>query len=275
MNTTAAAQQAGVTTATIRAWCRRNVIAALKVTGRWVIDAASLAHRIQIGRTHVADRYTVQTVDKEHLGRVATFHRVVRTDGTEPGWRGDARLIDHIYADRARAEAVAEFLNRTPDCYRLELRQAGRTFSSSGGWRWVVTGGRDGDPHRVSARIDVGWQPPATSSSTTAIGHVIGLTLTHDKGAEKRIAEHAEKQAIAAAEQEVRQAREAQLAELRRQKGQLATPRQVDYILDLLEQRRISGEGGGFYLGPADRAAIEEMSKNEASVYITSLKGEY
>lgn len=49
MNTTAAAIQAGVTTDTIRTWCRRNVIAAAKHAGRWIIDTASLAHRIAIG----------------------------------------------------------------------------------------------------------------------------------------------------------------------------------------------------------------------------------
>jgi hypothetical protein len=49
MNTTAAAVQAGVTADTIRTWCRRNVIAAAKQAGRWIIDTASLAHRIAIG----------------------------------------------------------------------------------------------------------------------------------------------------------------------------------------------------------------------------------
>lgn len=50
MATTAtAATQAGVTAATIRTWCRRNVIAAIKQAGRWIIDTASLAHRIAIG----------------------------------------------------------------------------------------------------------------------------------------------------------------------------------------------------------------------------------
>lgn len=49
MNTTAAAIQAHVTVATIRTWCRRNVVAAVKQAGRWIIDAASLAHRIAIG----------------------------------------------------------------------------------------------------------------------------------------------------------------------------------------------------------------------------------
>ncbi|WP_141576104.1 helix-turn-helix domain-containing protein [Actinomadura sp. WMMA1423] len=50
MDTTTAAQQAGVTVATIRTWCRRNVIAAIKRAGRWTIDAASLIRRIEIGR---------------------------------------------------------------------------------------------------------------------------------------------------------------------------------------------------------------------------------
>ncbi|MFF9624304.1 hypothetical protein [Streptomyces griseosporeus] len=49
MNTTAAATQAGVTVATIRTWCRRGVVAADKVAGRWIIDPASLARRIEIG----------------------------------------------------------------------------------------------------------------------------------------------------------------------------------------------------------------------------------
>lgn len=49
MNTTAAATQAGVTTPTIRTWCRVGAVAAVKRAGRWVIDAASLAHRLAIG----------------------------------------------------------------------------------------------------------------------------------------------------------------------------------------------------------------------------------
>lgn len=50
MNTTTAACEAGVTVATIRDWARRGVIAATKKAGRWVIDTASLAHRITIGK---------------------------------------------------------------------------------------------------------------------------------------------------------------------------------------------------------------------------------
>jgi hypothetical protein len=50
MDTTTAAQTAGVTVATIRAWCRRNVIAATKTSGRWTIDPASLRQRVELSK---------------------------------------------------------------------------------------------------------------------------------------------------------------------------------------------------------------------------------
>lgn len=50
MNTTTAAAQANVTTATIRTWCRIGAVAAVKQAGRWIIDTASLAARIAIGK---------------------------------------------------------------------------------------------------------------------------------------------------------------------------------------------------------------------------------
>ncbi|MDT0477418.1 helix-turn-helix domain-containing protein [Streptomyces sp. DSM 41014] len=49
MNTTVAAIHAQVSVPTIRAWCRTGVITAAKTAGRWIIDTASLAHRIAIG----------------------------------------------------------------------------------------------------------------------------------------------------------------------------------------------------------------------------------
>jgi hypothetical protein len=54
-----------------------------------------------------------------------------------------------------------------------------------------------------------------------------------------------------------------------------ATPRQVDYIFNLLAQRAASGVAGGFMTGPTDRAGIEAMTKSEASIYITSLTEDY
>lgn len=50
MDTTTAAATAGVTTDTIRTWCRYGAITATKRAGRWVINAASLTHRITIGK---------------------------------------------------------------------------------------------------------------------------------------------------------------------------------------------------------------------------------
>jgi hypothetical protein len=46
--TAAAAQQAGVTVATVRTWCRTGAVEAIKAGGRWVIDTASLAYRIAL-----------------------------------------------------------------------------------------------------------------------------------------------------------------------------------------------------------------------------------
>jgi hypothetical protein len=55
MTTTAqAAKQAGVTTATIRTWCRKGAVTAVKTNGAWAIDEASLRHRIALGRNTAA-----------------------------------------------------------------------------------------------------------------------------------------------------------------------------------------------------------------------------
>lgn len=59
MNTQTAAKTANVTPATIRTWCRRNVIAASKTARGWNIDETSLNRRIALGR-HT--RKTVETM---------------------------------------------------------------------------------------------------------------------------------------------------------------------------------------------------------------------
>ncbi|GAA0738717.1 hypothetical protein Drose_04240 [Dactylosporangium roseum] len=67
----------------------------------------------------------------------------------------------------------------------------------------------------------------------------------------------------------------AQAAFEQRQATLTATPRQVDYILNLLARRRRSGDGGGFFSGPTDRAGIAKLSRADASAYINSLTGNY
>lgn len=54
-----------------------------------------------------------------------------------------------------------------------------------------------------------------------------------------------------------------------------ATADQVDLILTLLRERARSGEGGGFYSGATDRAGIARMTRDQASSYINSLRGDY
>lgn len=60
---TAAATQADVTVATIRTWCRIGAVAAVKHAGRWVIDTASLAARIAIGKMKRPARPIVYSID--------------------------------------------------------------------------------------------------------------------------------------------------------------------------------------------------------------------
>lgn len=56
MNTTTAAAKAGVTIPTIRTWCRQGVVTAVKASGRWIVDTASLASRIAIGALRATRR---------------------------------------------------------------------------------------------------------------------------------------------------------------------------------------------------------------------------
>lgn len=95
MDTATAAQTAGVTVDTIRTWCRRNVIGAVKTAGRWVIDAASLAYRIAFTKKDTminldvsytwteADGYE-RTVTPKVSDRTGRKGRVVSVKGLAP-----------------------------------------------------------------------------------------------------------------------------------------------------------------------------------------------
>lgn len=273
MDTTTAAQQAGVTVRTVRTWCRIGAVTATKQAGRWNITAASLARRIEIARERMP-RYTVTETTRESYGRTYTSHTVTRVDGTPAGpLKGqDRRIRDLSFAARDDAELACAFLNATPDEYRIERDTHPQRSIKAGRKFWRITGGPAGDPHPLRDTLDDGTR---LKDGVRPVDHLINAAVHHAAGAAERIREHADRQAVASAEKQVREAREAQLAELRARKGELATPRQVDYILQLLAQRRRTGDGGGFFQGPTDRAGIEELTKAEASTYITSLKEEY
>ncbi|MFD8839801.1 hypothetical protein [Streptomyces griseofuscus] len=269
MNTTAAALEAHVTVATIRTWCRRNVIAATKTAGRWIIDAASLAHRMDIGArmNRPTNRYTV-TETTDLYGRSAWC--VARTDGTKAGFGGDHRIASLTFRKKEDAETAAAITEALPDAYWVrehEIRY--RSSLTPNYWVWRLEGGTNNDPQDVRCDIRM------STDRETIVRVMTDAATQHAAGAPERIAKKAEADAIAAAEATVREARQQQLAELQASKGALATPRQVDYILQLLARRERTGEGGGFFYGPTDRAGIEEMSKADASTYISSLKGDY
>lgn len=88
--------------------------------------------------------------------------------------------------------------------------------------------------------------------------------------AQIKAAERKSARAVAKAKEE---AAAAERAALISEKGPLATPRQVDYIMALISQGR--HHEGGFYDGPTTIEDIRTMSKASASAYITSLAGNY
>lgn len=272
MNTTTAATQANVTVATIRTWCRNGVITATKQAGRWTIDTASLARRIEIGArmNRPTTRYTV-TEGTNQYG--TTTYAVTRTDGTPAGYGPgkDPRITDFVFLQQERAETGAALLNALPDGYYVRKHEVRyhRSSINQNHWVWRLAGGDDNDPQ------DVRGDRPLDAERDEAVDYLVRCATSHAAGTADRIRAKAEQDAIDAAESAVREVREQQLEEARRTKGPLATPRQVDFILQLLARREHLGEGGGFFYGPTDRAGIEEMSKADASTYITSLKGDY
>ncbi|ROO82554.1 hypothetical protein EDD29_0034 [Actinocorallia herbida] len=214
--------------------------------------------------TDTPARYKVEKTQVQSLGRLSDRWAVVRTDGTPTGWGPgkDYRAHNHLYSDRGLAEIVAAFLNGTPDDYRIERNlHKGRHF-------WLITGAAPGDPGELKSRTFEDDQKPADTVSAALIRKV----TDHVAGIDRRVAAQADADAKAAEQEAEADRRRALEAE----KGPLATPRQVDFIMELLADRQRTGDGGGFYFGgPTTRKGVAEMSKREASMYITSLKGDY
>ncbi|MGW9447056.1 hypothetical protein [Bacillus mobilis] len=116
MDTTAAAQQAGVTVATVRIWARMGAVRAAKVARRWVIDAASLAHRITLGirRTRQENAMPLTPGD---LRPIATWARTGRCM-----WEMRAQLAHN---ERGTRLIAADLLVRD-DKYGVEITDLGR-----------------------------------------------------------------------------------------------------------------------------------------------------
>lgn len=137
---TTAATQAGVTVATIRTWCRTGVIAAVKSAGRWVIDTASLAHRITIGtwRTRVTTpapgtmaargqdyvaSWPAGIAAKNRLSPEYIAEALVRAGFATPAEQTDLRTKFR------RGEAAPQIAALTPDNARLVIAEL-RAISS-------------------------------------------------------------------------------------------------------------------------------------------------
>ncbi|MFL1430224.1 MULTISPECIES: hypothetical protein [unclassified Nocardiopsis] len=121
MDTTTAAQQARVTVATVRAWCRTGAVKATKTSGRWTIDTASLARRIALGirRTRKA---TVEIRDNDARviatwARTGSCHLAMRHELAHGG--------PDITGGRGTRLIAAGLLVRD-DTYGVEITDLGR-----------------------------------------------------------------------------------------------------------------------------------------------------
>jgi uncharacterized membrane protein YccC len=141
-----------------------------------------------------------------------------------------------------------------PDIYSVGYEQVGRL-----GWKYTArrSGGRLIDHEDIHRLIEMVRQDFDAIPGRIA------------RAAERKAEEEAERVAA----QEAAERAEAEAAE----RAKYATPRQVDFILTLLAEREFRAfPGPGFIIdGPTERSEIEKMTKERASAYISSLKGDY
>lgn len=162
MDTTTAANSAGVTVATIRHWCRYGAVTATKVAGRWVIDEASLAHRITIGAT-MPDHPTEHAYDTDttiRISRSAWSGRYI-AEQYRNGYR-ISTIADGATAGEAYAAAV-DYLNR-----RAEAEMAAEKLEATGLYADLTIGPRPG--------IHASLQALVPSPARTGECHYCGLT---------------------------------------------------------------------------------------------------
>lgn len=165
MNTTAAATTAGVTLDTIRTWCRRGVITAVKRAGRWIIDATSLAHRIALATLKPRKEATTMQPG-EHTDYPlddTTVIRVTRDTWTPPGQ--DAYYTAHVHDTRWGALPTGSADGFTPDeAHRKSLDALRAARAQQARIDYLTDAGVLGDATLA----------PITGSKTTAC-HYCGL----------------------------------------------------------------------------------------------------
>jgi hypothetical protein len=126
--TTEAARQADVTPRTIRAWARMGAVAAVKVSGRWVVDTDSLRHRIAVGRRRVnaqlaqfrdADSARTKALELIEQGAIIPGSRsglyfAVSTDASHTYFvdaaEGSCTCKGHVYSNRCYHAVAAAML---------------------------------------------------------------------------------------------------------------------------------------------------------------------
>jgi len=151
MDTATAAEQAKVSIATIRRWCRIGAVAATKRAGRWVIDAASLAYRISLGV-----RRTTRKI-------VYTVENMIAIGGSEWERHGKHRV----------------YLNNWADLLGLEV---GRY--KSGNIRWATYKGKsisNSQAYKILGSIDKVWFDAADGQLYCRFGWSESRVADHDQ----------------------------------------------------------------------------------------------
>lgn len=153
MNTTTAAAEAQVTVATIRTWCRRGVVAATKTAGRWIVDAASLAHRIAIGAMRARKAKTVFHLDRSTSWRTpGEFTATGPADELRAAFEsGEAiTLAGDFEGDRVHLGITGE----TYGDYGRTLETIGEQSRDGETATYVIDSRRLGDAPRLAALIE-------------------------------------------------------------------------------------------------------------------------
>jgi excisionase family DNA binding protein len=239
LTTAQAATHYGVSLSTIYRRIHRGIITATKIGRRWAItiEETTMTHDITETRRALPN------------GRMSTSYSVGPIGETRAALRTSYATEELARTHLAIAQAVGGGFRVTRESHPARSIRTG-TY-----WRIVST--IAGDPARLDISID-----EATSERIATVGR---QARQHAAGADARIAAHAEAEP----------ARQEQLAQIAADRGPLATPRQVDYIMQLLHARTRSGDAGGFFSGPTTRDGVQELTRTQASTYIDSLTNNY